>query len=261
MIKNININNTTYPVFGDTNTNGCTIYAPTTGGTEGQILISTGNTSTPVWRGAGTTTALTVSNVVLNTSTFNGDKDVLVRGSEDSTIYYGNTTNKKFTFNASTGEVKAVKFTGLATNASRLSNTSAIGSATQPVYFNANGVPVAGTYTLASACSKTAGSASGNVPLNGETLSTTDNRVIGTNTSGSLKSLGTFGNSSTPIYLNSGVPTAVTSYYVGATNSTKWQIVMDSSNNLVFKFNGNPQATLTSEGEFKIKKLNVVSSF
>ena len=33
--------------------------------------------------------------------------------------------------------------TGLASNASRLSNTKAIGSSTLPVYFNANGVPVA----------------------------------------------------------------------------------------------------------------------
>lgn len=260
-IKNININNTTYPVFGDTNTNGCTIYAPTAGGTEGQVLISTGSTNTPVWRGAGETTYLTVSNVVLNTSTLNGDKDVLIRGSEDSTVYYGNTSGKKFTFNASTGEVKATKFNGLATNASRLSNTSAIGSATRPVYFNANGVPVAGDYTLGNACTKTAGNASGNVPLNGAALSTTDNTIIGTNTSGSLKSLGSFGNSSTPIYLHSGVPTAVTSYYVGATDSTKWQIVIDSSNNLLFKFNGATQAALTSSGEFKIKKLNIVSSF
>lgn len=33
-------------------------------------------------------------------------------------------------------------------NADRLSNTSAIGSATQPVYFNENGVPIVTTYTL-----------------------------------------------------------------------------------------------------------------
>lgn len=38
--------------------------------------------------------------------------------------------------------------------AQKLSNTSAIGSATKPVYFNANGVPVAGTYTLGAACAK-----------------------------------------------------------------------------------------------------------
>lgn len=37
---------------------------------------------------------------------------------------------------------------GAATSALKLSNTSVIGSATQPVYFNASGVPVACTYTL-----------------------------------------------------------------------------------------------------------------
>ena len=38
--------------------------------------------------------------------------------------------------------------TANASSASKLSNTSAIGSATNPVYFNASGVPVAGTYSL-----------------------------------------------------------------------------------------------------------------
>ena len=37
---------------------------------------------------------------------------------------------------------------GTATAATKLSNTTAIGSATQPVYFSADGVPVATTYTL-----------------------------------------------------------------------------------------------------------------
>ena len=39
-------------------------------------------------------------------------------------------------------------------SAEKLSNTSAIGSTTKPVYFNANGVPVAGTYNLGAACAK-----------------------------------------------------------------------------------------------------------
>lgn len=37
---------------------------------------------------------------------------------------------------------------GTATAAAKLSNTTAIGSATQPVYFSADGVPIATTYTL-----------------------------------------------------------------------------------------------------------------
>lgn len=62
------------------------------------------------------------------------------------------------------GNVTATTFTGklegnaktatTATTATKLSNTSAIGSTTKPVYFNASGVPVAGTYTLAAACAK-----------------------------------------------------------------------------------------------------------
>ena len=52
-----------------------------------------------------------------------------------------------------TGAINAVNENKLgktetAASASKLSNTSAIGSATKPVYFNANGVPVAGTYEI-----------------------------------------------------------------------------------------------------------------
>lgn len=38
--------------------------------------------------------------------------------------------------------------------ANALSNTSAVGSATRPVYFDKNGKPIAGTYTLGAACAK-----------------------------------------------------------------------------------------------------------
>lgn len=41
-----------------------------------------------------------------------------------------------------------------ATTASKLSNTSAIGSDTKPVYFNSGGVPAEGKYTLGDACAK-----------------------------------------------------------------------------------------------------------
>ena len=68
--------------------------------------------------------------------------------------------------------------------ASKLSTNA--GSATKPVHFS-GGVPVACTYTLASACEKTAGSAAGNVPLVGTDLGTTDNVPVVTNTSGKLK--------------------------------------------------------------------------
>ena len=46
------------------------------------------------------------------------------------------------------GEITASKFNGIATKATKLNNTSAIGSATKPVYFTANGVPYACSYKL-----------------------------------------------------------------------------------------------------------------
>ncbi len=46
------------------------------------------------------------------------------------------------------GEITASKFNGTATKATKLTNTSAIGSATKPVYFTANGVPYACSYKL-----------------------------------------------------------------------------------------------------------------
>ena len=60
------------------------------------------------------------------------------------------------------------------------------GSATRPVYFS-GGVPVEGTYTLGTACAKTAGSAAGNVPLIGTALGATDNVPVVTNASGQIK--------------------------------------------------------------------------
>lgn len=60
------------------------------------------------------------------------------------------------------------------------------GSATKPVYFS-GGVPVEGTYTLGSACAKTAGSAAGNVPLIGTALGATDNVPVVTSAAGQLK--------------------------------------------------------------------------
>lgn len=68
--------------------------------------------------------------------------------------------NAKFLRNDNTWQtvtpanIGALSTSGTAANASRLSNTSAIGSATKPVYFSADGVPVAGTYTLGAACAK-----------------------------------------------------------------------------------------------------------
>lgn len=67
-------------------------------------------------------------------------------------------TTKIPTLNPSTGEIKAVKFTGAfngtatsatsATTASKLSNTSKVGDTNKPVYFTANGVPATISYEI-----------------------------------------------------------------------------------------------------------------
>lgn len=82
-----------------------------------------------------------------------GDFQISSETNTNGNIFKANTTSATFP-----GTVTATTFSGslsgTATTATKLSNTSAIGSATQPVYFNASGVPVAGTYTLGAACAK-----------------------------------------------------------------------------------------------------------
>jgi len=81
------------------------------------------------------------------------------------------------------GNATTATTASVATTANKLGTNA--GSATKPVYFS-GGVPVAGTYTLASACEKTAGPAAGNVPVVGAALGTADNVPVVTNTSGQL---------------------------------------------------------------------------
>ena len=74
--KNFYVNNTTYTVIRSTNSNLATIYAPTTGGTAGQILYANGATSTPTWTNqsnitAGAATTLSVSSTT-SIATTNG---------------------------------------------------------------------------------------------------------------------------------------------------------------------------------------------
>lgn len=84
-----------------------------------------------------------------NTTTTNADYRVLLSHTDDDITERGVTRkSSKFTANPSTGVLTATTFSGNATSASKLSNTTAIGSATNPVYFNASGVPVACTYSL-----------------------------------------------------------------------------------------------------------------
>lgn len=48
--QQLNINNTGVHSVNDTSTSAVSLYAPTTGGTAGQILISNGNTAAPSWQ-------------------------------------------------------------------------------------------------------------------------------------------------------------------------------------------------------------------
>ena len=84
---------------------------------------------------------------------------------------------------------------GSATSASKLSNTTAIGSATQPVYFSAEGVPVACT-TYANASVKYADSAGSATSASSAAVAS----KLGTN-AGSLNQ---------PVYFTNGVPAACT---------------------------------------------------
>ena len=87
------------------------------------LLAPSGQTATK------TTTSYFASGVTLNPST--------------------NTIEANISGNATTAtSATSATSATTATTASKLSNTSAIGSATNPVYFNASGVPVKTTYTL-----------------------------------------------------------------------------------------------------------------
>ena len=70
--------------------------------------------------------------------------------------------------------IYATSFDGLATNAARLSNTSAIGGGKIPIYFSANGVPVAST--------STEGGSLQPVYLNSGIITKTTYRMAATNT-------------------------------------------------------------------------------
>ena len=85
--------------------------------------------------------------------------------------------NNSYDIGASDNKYKtiyATNFNGLASNAARLSNTSAIGGGKIPIYFSANGVPVAST--------STEGSALQPVYLNAGTITKTTYRMAATNT-------------------------------------------------------------------------------
>ena len=93
----------------------------------------------------------TDENVKQTVTTANENFEILFSGTADNTTRTeGTRKNSNLTFNPSTGILTATKFVGAlsgnatsATTANKLSNTTAIGSSTKPVYFSADGVPVA----------------------------------------------------------------------------------------------------------------------
>lgn len=90
-------------------------------------------------------------------------------------------------------------------SAAKLNNTTAIGSATKPVYFNASGVPVAGTYTLGAACAKgVADSTSASALSTGSNLVTERDVYYGTPKINGAKTY----NSNTSIYAPTSVGTS-----------------------------------------------------
>ena len=93
----------------------------------------------------------TDENVTQTVTTTNENFEILFSGTADNTTRTeGARKNSNLTFNPSTGILTATKFVGAlsgnatsATTANKLSNTTAIGSSTKPVYFSADGIPVA----------------------------------------------------------------------------------------------------------------------
>lgn len=84
-------------------------------------------------------------------TTTDADYEILFSSTADNTTRTeGARKNSNLTFNPSTGTLTATKFVGelsgnatTATTANKLSNTTAIGSSIKPVYFSADGIPVA----------------------------------------------------------------------------------------------------------------------
>lgn len=93
----------------------------------------------------------TDENVTQTATTTNENFEILFSGTADNTTRTeGTRKNSNLTFNPSTGTLTTTTFVGelsgnatSATTANKLSNTTAIGSSIKPVYFSADGIPVA----------------------------------------------------------------------------------------------------------------------
>ena len=93
----------------------------------------------------------TDAKVTQTATTTDADYEILFSSTADNTTRTeGARKNSNLTFNPSTGVLTTTKFVGelsgnatTATTANKLSNTTAIGSSIKPVYFSADGIPVA----------------------------------------------------------------------------------------------------------------------
>lgn len=156
-----------------------------------RTLVSADLPTIPATKGgSGKTTLADSANAYINaltegTSTPTDDDYMITQyasGGTTNTTYHRRKMSTVFEYFKSKFDSLYLGKSATASNASRLSNTSAIGSATKPVYFNADGVPVAGTYTLGAACAKsvstTVTSGSSNLVTSGAVYTALDKYAV-----------------------------------------------------------------------------------
>lgn len=123
---------------------------------------SEGGAATNALQVSGTISKSASNNVTIGDESMDSSNYSLFRGKAivpytDNITNLGATTNttgnnsgkaRRFVNGYFSGTVYATTFNGQATSAAKLTNTSAIGSTTNPVYFTSGGVPSACTYSL-----------------------------------------------------------------------------------------------------------------
>ena len=105
--------------------------------------VVSGGKSITVYTGDGTSTSLGVGSNISFPNASTSATDGTVQVTVDGTTYYPKVEG------VSNLSVSHATTASSATTASKLSNTTKIGDINQPVYFTANGVPVAISYTIA----------------------------------------------------------------------------------------------------------------
>lgn len=137
-------------------TSNTNIFAPTSQGSEGQILISSGNSLIPTWAAAASITSQVSSTAGSSAYTIlELGNDVAVSSSsnhsEGKLIIYSSGTDCHILNGANSGNTNVTEYTHTLLDSSgyllQITSLSAVGSNTQPVYISATGVPIALTYT------------------------------------------------------------------------------------------------------------------